>query len=140
MQNDDVERLRRIVPLWRTKRAWAEELLCDALGLERPSDVLRNEYRGHHVIPGTDWFYRTHDDGVDIDRGDSCGGIDFAFDEARPDARRLRTFVRKQINAGELPAEYAEMIEDEPRFERAARALLASDKATFEDPPPDLVA
>jgi len=132
MQNDDVERLRKVVALWRTTRAWAEDLLCDALGLERARDVLTPEHRGERRIPGTSWFYRTHERGVDIDRGGTCGGIDFEFDEVRPDARRLRTFIRKQINAGALPADYAEMIEDEPRFAVAVRALFASDKATFE--------
>jgi hypothetical protein len=134
VQDDDVERLCRVVPLWRTTRAWAEDLLCDALGLARARDVLEPKYRGQRRVPGTKWFYRTHDNGVDIDLGDTCGGIDFEFDEVRPDAGRLRMFVQKQLNAGELPAEYAELVEDEARFERAAHALFASDKASFEEP------
>ena len=129
MPNDDVERLRQVVPLWRATRAWAEELLCSALGLERARDVLKPEHRGERRIPGTNWLYRTHDGGVDIDRGATCGGIDFDFDQIRPDTRRLRTFVQKQVNAGALPFEYAELVADEPRFERAARELFASEKA-----------
>jgi hypothetical protein len=134
MQNDDVETLCRVVPLWRTTREWAEDLLCDALGLARARDVLKPEYRGERRIPGTHWFYRTHDSSVDIDRGDTCGGIAFDFDEVRPDAGRLRLFIQKQINAGALSREYAAIIEDERRFERAARELFASDKASFEEP------
>jgi hypothetical protein len=136
MQNEDVERLRRVVALWRTTRTWAEDLLCDALGLARARDVLRSEHRGERWIPGTDWSYRTHENGVAIDRGDGRGGIDFDFDTVRPDTRQLRTFIRKQIDAGALPSEYAQLIDDEPRLERAVRALLASDKASFEDSTP----
>jgi hypothetical protein len=136
MQDDDVEKLRRVVPLWRTTRAWAEELLCDAFGLERARDVLGPEHRGEGRIPGTNWFYRTDGSGVDIDRGSVCGGIDFDFDEVRPDARRLRRFIEKQVNAGELSSEYTELVQDEERFERAADALLASDKASFEEAKP----
>src|SRR5688572_21860642 len=102
MQNEDVKKLRRVVPLWRATREWAEDLLCDTLGLDRAREVLRPEYRGSHRIPGTNWFYRTHETGVDIDRGDGFGGIDFDFDEARPSARQLRVFVRKQIESGGL--------------------------------------
>jgi len=136
MLDDDVEKLRRVVPLWRTTRAWAEELLCDAFGLERARDVLRPKHRGEGQIPGTSWFYRTDENGVDIDRGNVCGGIDFDFDEVRPDTRRLRRFIEKQVNAGELSPEYAELAADEERFERAAGALLASDRASFEEGEP----
>jgi hypothetical protein len=131
MQNDDVEKLRRVIPLWRATRAWAEELLCAAFRLSRAQDVLNREHRGKHRIPGTNWFCRTHGLGVDIDRGIACGGIDFDFNQACPDAWRLRLFVEKQVNAGELTLDYAELADDEERFKRAAEVLLASDKAAF---------
>ncbi|HET9956932.1 MAG TPA: hypothetical protein VFQ61_20690 [Polyangiaceae bacterium] len=70
------------------------------------------------------WYYRTHGAGVDIDRGVVCGGIDFDFDKIEPDPWRLRIFVEKQVNAGTLNAEYAELVQDEDRFDAAARELL----------------
>lgn len=126
MQSNDVERLRRVVPLWRATRAWAEELLCTAFGLERALDILKSENRGHRRIPGTNWFYQTHGGGVDLYRGVRCGGIDFDFDKVEPDAWRLRIFVEKQIKSGELPGDLAELVHDDKRFEAAAHEMLAA--------------
>ncbi len=122
----DIELVRALLPHWFATRRWAEELLCRTLQLETAEDVLRPEYRGWRLIPGSTWAYRTHGVGVDIDRGISSGGIDFDFDKPNPDPWRLRVFAEKQLNAGNLPWEYVRLVDDEERFERAAIAVIDS--------------
>lgn len=122
----DVEMLRQVLPLWRATRIWAETLLCASLKLQHPSEVLNSEHRGKHTFPGTNWRYRTHGGGVDIDRGAAYGGIDFDFGQPLPDPWRLRIFIKRQLIAGALAAEYAPFLHDHQRFERAAQELLAS--------------
>ncbi|MFT3772613.1 MAG: hypothetical protein QM820_45055 [Minicystis sp.] len=67
---------------------------------------------------------------MDIDRGLACGGIDFDFDKPAPDPWRLRRFAEKQLNAGTLPPlDYRRLTDDEERFERAAKMVLAETEA-----------
>ncbi len=124
MQQDDTELVGALIPHWHATRRWAEELLCRALGLQNASEVLKLEYRGSHKIHGSNWTYRTHGIGVDIDRGDRSGGIDFDFDKPDPDPWRLRIFAEKQLNAGNLGPEFTALINDETRFKKAAEAAL----------------
>lgn len=122
----DEELVRQLLPHWYATRTWAEEILVSSLGLTAPEDVLLVPHRGRKSIPGLTWHYRTHGIGVDIDRGLNCGGIDFDFDKADPDPWQLRIFAEKQLNAGNLPVEYNELILDEDRFLATAKTVLAS--------------
>lgn len=121
----DIELTRALIPHWHATRRWAEELLCRMLRLEKASEVLRPEHRGRYVIEGSNWTYRTHGCGVDLDRGIVSGGIDFDFDQENPDPWRLRLFAEKQLNAGNLPPEYVMLIDDEDRFVAAAKIALS---------------
>ncbi|MDX2441901.1 MAG: hypothetical protein QNK40_15305 [Desulfobacterales bacterium] len=111
---DNLEKIKKLIPLWYAQKAWAEELLVRAFNLEKPQDILQSEYRGRKSIPGTNWMYVTHGVGVDLYRTADVGGIDFDFDKPDPDEWRLRIFFEKQYNEGNLPlAEYRELYEDE---------------------------
>lgn len=121
---DDEQLVRWLLPHWFATRRWAEELLCRSLGLEHAADVLQGDHRGWKVIPGTNWHYRTHGHGVDIDRGLRAGGIDFDFPQDVPDAWRLHLFAEKQLNAGNLSHAYVRLLDDEERFIRAATKVL----------------
>lgn len=111
---DNLEKIKRIIPLWYAQKAWAEELLMKAFNLEKPQDIMNQDLRGNNSVPGTNWMYRTHGVGVDIYRTADVGGIDFDFDKPDPDEWRLRIFFEKQYNEGNLPLnEYRELYEDE---------------------------
>jgi hypothetical protein len=111
---DNLEKIKKIIPLWYAHKAWAEMLLIKAFNLENAQDILKQEFRGNYPIPGTNWMYRTHGVGVDIYRTADVGGIDFDFDKPDPDEWRLRVFFEKQYNEGNLPLnEYRELYEDE---------------------------
>ena len=111
---DNLDRVKKIIPLWYAQKAWAEELLKRAFNLEKAQDILRREYRGNNSLPGTNWMYRTHGTGVDVYRTTDVGGIDFDFDKPDPDAWRFQIFFKKQYNEGNLPLEeYRELYEDE---------------------------
>jgi len=111
---DNIEKIRKIIPLWYAQRKWAEELLIQSFQLEKAEDILQQKHRGRKPIPGTNWMYSTHGIGVDIYRTTDVGGIDFDFDKVHPDEWRLRLFFEKQYNEGNLPlAEYRELYEDE---------------------------
>ena len=111
---NNLEKVQKIIPLWYAQRAWAEELLKRAFNLEEAHDILKKELRGNNPIQGTNWMYRTHGVGVDIYRTADVGGIDFDFDKPDPDEWRLRDFIERQYNEGNLPlAEYRELYEDE---------------------------
>lgn len=111
---NNIEKIKKIIPLWYAQRKWAEELLEQAFQLEKAENILQQEYRGAHPIPGTNWMYRTHGIGVDIYRTADVGGIDFDFNKVAPDEWRLRLFFEKQYNEGNLPlADYRELYEDE---------------------------
>ncbi len=111
---DNLEKIKKLIPLWYAQKAWAEELLVRAFNLEKPQDILQSEYRGRKSIPGTNWMYVTHGVGVDLYRTADVGGIDFDFDKPDPDEWRLRIFFEKQYNEGNLPlTEYRELYEDE---------------------------
>lgn len=120
----DEQLVRLLIPHWYATRAWAEELLRRSLDLERPEDVLGRGHRGWHVIPGSNWHYRTHGVGVDLDRGVSSGGIDFDFPQKAPDPYRLHVFAQKQLNAGNLSLAYTRLVDDEERFAKAAKKVL----------------
>jgi hypothetical protein len=128
LMNEDPERdeelVRLLLPHWYATRRWAEELLCQSLGLKEASEVLQRENRGWNVIPGSNWHYRTHGVGVELDRGICCGGIDFDFPQAVPDPYRLCLFGQKQLNAGNLSPAYVRLLDDEHRFMRAATKVL----------------
>lgn len=111
---DNLDKIRKIIPLWYAQKAWAEELLKRSFGLTHADEILQSEHRGRKAIPGTNWMYVTHGVGVDIYRTADVGGIDFDFDKPDPDDWRLRIFFEKQYNEGNLPlAEYRELYEDE---------------------------
>ncbi|WP_019028303.1 DUF6896 domain-containing protein [Colwellia piezophila] len=111
---DNIEKIRKIIPLWYAQRKWAEELLIQSFQLEKVEDILHEEHRGRKPIPGTNWMYSTNGIGVDIYRTANVGGIDFNFDKVEPDEWRLRLFFEKQYNEGNLPfAEYRKLYENE---------------------------
>jgi hypothetical protein len=121
-ENDrrDAQLVGNLLALWAATRRWAEGLLVDTLGLATAKDILQREHRGSHAIPGTEWQYRTHGVGVDITSAGNRGGIDFDFDEQRPDSWRLRDFLVKQYNAGNLTKrEYRPLLQSQDRWERA---------------------
>ncbi len=111
---------------WAVIRDWAEDLLCDALHLSHPRDVLSPQNRGRHPIPNTPWHYSTHGAGVDIHLDGEVGGIDFDFDQRSPDLSRLRLFADRQLNTGRIPpgTSTAALVEDPRRFDRAAHVAL----------------
>jgi hypothetical protein len=112
----------RLVPLWHVTRRWAEDLLLVSLGFKRAG---ARPSPGHGVIPGTNWFYRFHGYGVDIDCGMDCGGIDFDFNQPEPDAFRLHNFAQRQLNVGALDAAaYGALVRDEERFVHIAEVVL----------------
>lgn len=111
---DNLEKIKKIIPLWYAQKAWAEELLVKSFNLDKAEDILKQETRGNKPIPGTNWMYCTHGAGVDIYRTADVGGIDFDFDKPNPDAWRLQIFFEKQYNEGNLPLnEYRELYENE---------------------------
>jgi hypothetical protein len=110
---------------WYSTRAWAEELLAESLGLDRPEHVLQAPHRGRHEIPGTDWEYRTHGVGVEITRPGNVGGVDFDFDQLVPDACRLREFLVKQYRFGSLVKKhYGPLLQDTARWQGAVGSVL----------------
>ncbi|MCG7499207.1 hypothetical protein MHO82_20280 [Vibrio sp. Of7-15] len=122
---DNIEKIRKIIPLWYAQRKWAEELLVQSFQLEKAEDILQKKYRGANPIPGTNWMYCTHGIGVDIYRTADVGGIDFDFDKLNPDEWRLRIFFEKQYNEGNLPlAEYRELYENEGLLQCAVEQAL----------------
>ncbi len=111
---NNIEKVKLVIPLWYAQKKWAEELLVRSFLLEKPEDILKPDYRGNKEIPGTNWMYRTHGVGVEIYRTADVGGIDFDFDKPDPDEWRLRIFIEKQYNEGNLSLqEYRELYEDE---------------------------
>lgn len=109
-----VELVKFAIPLWYAQIAWAKELIMHGFNLEKAEHILRPEYRGMHQIPGTTWYMRTHGVGVDIFKTPAVGGIDFDFDKPDPDEWRMRIFIEKQVNEGNLQfAMYHELIDDE---------------------------
>ncbi len=108
---------------WRSTRVWAEQLLVDGLGLARAEDVLLGPHRGLRQLPGTAWWYRTHGVGVDVFQPGNKGGIVFDFDKPKPCGWRLRLFLVKQFNAGNLrKADYRPLVQDQARWHAAVDA------------------
>ncbi len=122
---NDVELIKKIIPLWYAQYAWAEELLKRSFSLEKAEDILSNEYRGFKEIPGTNWMYRTHGVGVDISRTAEVGGIDLDFDKPDPDKWRLRILFERPYNEGNIPlGEYRHLFEDEELLKEAIKGAL----------------
>lgn len=116
----DVELVRCLVRQWHTVRAWAEQLLVDALGLTAARDIMtrpRSERVG--LIPGTPWRYRQHGVGIEITQPGNKGGIDFDFDQP-VDAGWLRDFLIKQYNGGQLcKRSYRPLLQGQVRWQAA---------------------
>ena len=124
MNQAHAQLINNLVPLWYANMAWAKELLVRAFGLSDAQEILR-AHRGNHQIPGTCWFIRTHGVGVDIYKTPEVGGIDFDFDKPHPDEWRLKIFLMKQLNDGQLPySEYKTLIEDEEALEAAIKEVV----------------
>lgn len=123
----DVELVRLLIPQWHAMRAWAESMMCHTLGITEPAEAMRARVEGRgspQPVPGTTWTYQLHGKGVRFDRGFGVGGIDFDFDTPMPDMHRLIEFAEAQFNAGNLPLEYREMIDDHGRLRTAAEVVL----------------
>ncbi len=45
---DNLEKIRKIIPLWYAQKAWAEELLVKAFKLDKAEDILKQENRGNN--------------------------------------------------------------------------------------------
>jgi len=124
-KTNDIELIRKIIPLWYAQRTWAKELLKKAFELDKANDILSTKFKGYKGIPGTNWMYRTHGIGVDIFRTADVGGIDFDFGKTEPDEWRLKIFFEKQYNEGNIPlAEYRHLFEDEQLLDKAIKGAL----------------
>ncbi len=49
---DNLNKVRRIIPLWYAHRKWAEELLMRSFNFETAQQILKPENRGNKPIPG----------------------------------------------------------------------------------------
>ncbi len=113
------------VSLWHAQMAWAKELIARSFGLDRAEDILRPEHRGCRIVPGTCWYIRTHGVGVDVFKTPDVGGIDFDFDKPNPDLWRLRIFIERQVNDGNLSYDsYRELLDDEALMKDAISKVL----------------
>ncbi|MBD9417588.1 hypothetical protein IB234_23775 [Pseudomonas sp. PDM16] len=122
----DVNPIKAAIPLWYAQMAWAKELISRSFALERAEDILRSESRGNRIIPGTAWYIRTHGIGVDVYKTLDTGGIDFDFDKPHPDHWRMRIFVQRQVNDGNLPFEpYRELLNNEELMSQAIAEALS---------------
>ncbi|MCQ4296880.1 hypothetical protein NAU58_14965 [Pseudomonas stutzeri] len=123
----DVNPIRAAIALWYAQMAWAKELISRSFGLEKAENILRSEYRGHRIIPGTSWYIRTHSIGVDVYKTLDTGGIDFDFNKPHPDDWRMRIFVQRQVNDGNLPFEpYRELLDNEELMSKAVTEALST--------------
>lgn len=122
----DTDLIEMLVDQWRVERDWAEKLLVATLGLDSAEEVLQRRFRGKHIIPGTEWSYRTHGYGVDITKEGNRGGIDFDFNRPEPDAWRLRVFLVKQYNDGALTKKhFRPLLQDQQRWDAAVSKVLS---------------
>ena len=125
MNETHVELVRRAVPLWYANIAWAKELLIRAFDLADAQDILKSEHRRTQRIPNTCWNFRAHGAGIDIFRTPNVGGIDFDFGQPSPDEWRLRIFIERQVNDGQLSYElYRDLMEDKELLTQSVRAAL----------------
>jgi hypothetical protein len=102
----ELEALAKLVEKWHLSKAWAESLLCEHMNISDAESILHSEFRGRKPIANTGWFYRTHGIGVDIYKPGNRGGIDFDFGTKKLDSFKLREFMIKQLNAGNLTKKY----------------------------------
>ena len=110
----EVEAIKSLISRWYEAKSWAENLLCEHLELESPEDILDSEHRGRKKIGDTEWYSRTHGVGVDVCKPNNKGGIDFDFDKPDPDEWRLREFLIKQLNDGNLVKKnYKKFLQDD---------------------------
>jgi hypothetical protein len=120
-----IETINAVIPLWHSQMVWAKELIKRSFRLNSADQILSGEFRGTRIVPGTTWFIRTHGIGVDIYKTPDVGGIDFDFDKLDPDPWRMRIFIVRQVNDGNLHYDvYRDLIDDEDRMEKAVNAAL----------------
>ena len=118
--------IKEAIPLWYAQVCWAKELIRLGFGLSAAQDILSGEHRGYKQVPGTAWYVRTHGVGVDVFKTPDVGGIDFDFDKPDPDPWRLKIFIERQVNDGNLPYEnYRELLRDEELMKKAISAALS---------------
>jgi hypothetical protein len=123
MKEAHIELIRHAMPLWHANVTWAKELLVRAFTLTDARDILTSEHRRAQRIPNTCWNFRAHGVGIDIFRTPDVGGIDFDFDQPVPDEWRLRIFIERQVNDGQLSYElYRDLMDDEELLIQAIRA------------------
>lgn len=121
----DKELIQTLIHLWYAERMWAEELLKRTFGLDDAFEILGMRPDDDFPIPGTNWRCRTHGIGADIYRTEDTGGIDFDFDKPVPDAWRLKIFLEKQYNAGNLSKDlYRNLYEDDDFLNLIAKYVL----------------
>jgi hypothetical protein len=62
---------------------------------------------------------------VDVFKTPDVGGIDFDFDKPNPDLWRLRIFIERQVNDGNLSYDsYRELLDDEALMKDAISKVL----------------
>ncbi|ASM52182.1 hypothetical protein PESP_b0652 [Pseudoalteromonas espejiana DSM 9414] len=107
------ESMHELIIKWHNTKKWAELLICEKLNLSNAEDILLPENRGKKPITGTEWFYRTHGKGVDIFKEGNKGGIDFNFGSEKLDSYKLKGFMIKQLNDGNLiKKNYRQLLQD----------------------------
>jgi len=105
--------LTKLIKEWHVTRRWAESFICEHLNLASAEDILQPENRGRELIANTGWYYCTHGIGVDIYKEGNRGGIDFDFGVDTLDSYKLRDFMIKQLNAGNLTKKhYRRLLQD----------------------------
>lgn len=118
--------IKAAIPLWYAEIIWAKELIRVGFGLSTAEEILSSEYRGFKLVPGTAWYVRTHGAGVDVFKTPDVGGIDFDFDKPDPDPWRLKIFVERQVNDGNLPYEnFRELLNNDELMENAISEALS---------------
>ena len=120
-----VELVLKAIPLWHANVAWAKELLVRSFQLEHPQDILASEHRRTQHFPNTCWHFRVHGVGISIFKAPDVGGIDFDFDKPEPDEWRMRLFIERQVNDGQLPYDsYRDLIDNEELMAKAIRTAI----------------
>ena len=122
---EEIDSVVRAIPLWYAQVAWAKELIARAFDLSKADDILWHENRGRRKVPGTNWHVCTHGVGVDLYRTPDVDGVDFDFDKPHPDAWRLKIFIERQVNAGNIPYDdFQRLLVEEECFDIAIEAAL----------------
>lgn len=117
-RQQDRDAVEALVAMWHETRKWAESLICSSLKLDRVEEVFCLERPLVRTLAGG-WVMRVHGVGVDVSKPCNVGGIDFDFG-VLPCSGRLRDFMIKQYNAGNLTKKiYRPLMQDPKRFEHA---------------------